>query len=93
MMNIGNLGSQERVGVKYNIVSICTIFLKNCDLKATGIFLILLSRDGFKCNSETRLQTILVKSVQKQPYANVFKTGALKNFTRAFSKFLRTAFI
>ena len=36
-------------------------FFKGSDLKATGIFVILLSRDGFKCNPETRFQTILRK--------------------------------
>ena len=36
-------------------------FFKGSDLKATGIFVILLSRDGFKCNPETRFQIILRK--------------------------------
>ena len=36
-------------------------YFKGSDLKATGIFVILLSRDGFKCNPETRFQTILRK--------------------------------
>ena len=53
MMNIQNLGSQESIGAKY-INSICAKFC----LKATGVFIILLSQDGFKCDQETKFQTI-----------------------------------
>ena len=49
MMNIGNLGLQESVGVKY-IDGICANFFKSSDLKASSIFVILLTRDCFKCD-------------------------------------------
>ena len=38
------------------------LFLKSSDLKSTGIFVILLSRDGFKWDPETNFQTMLRKS-------------------------------
>ena len=34
------------------------IFFENFGLKAIGIFVILLSQDGFKCNPETNFHTI-----------------------------------
>ena len=37
------------------------ISFKALNLKATGIFVILLSWDGFKCDPETKFQTILRK--------------------------------
>ena len=57
MMNIRNLGSKESVGVKY-IDGICTEFCLKFCLKASGIFIILQSRDGFKCDKETKFQII-----------------------------------
>ena len=42
MMNIGNLGLKWSVVVR---------FKKGCGLKATGIFVILLSKDGFESDS------------------------------------------
>ena len=58
MMNIGNLGSKQSVRVK---------FKEGSGLKATDIFLILLSQDGFESH--------FLKSLQKQPYADVFPYG------------------
>ena len=57
MMNIQNLGSQESKGVKY-ICNTCTKFCLKPGLKSTAIFVILLSQDGFKCDPETKFQTI-----------------------------------
>ena len=45
MMNIGNLGLKLSVGVK---------FKEGSGLKATGIFVILLSQHGFESNSSER---------------------------------------
>ena len=45
MMNIGNLGSKQSVRVK---------FKEGSGLKATGIFLILLSQDGFESDAPER---------------------------------------
>ena len=55
-MNIQNLGSQESVGVKY-IEGICVEFCLRSDLEKTHILVILLSRDGFKWDPETKFQT------------------------------------
>ena len=57
MMNIRNLGSQESVVAKY-IDDICPKFCLKLDLKAIGIFAMLLSLDGFKSNAETKFQTM-----------------------------------
>ena len=72
MMNIQNLGLQESVGVKY-IYGICAKFC----FKATGIFVMLLSQGGFKCDPETKFQTMnhFIKAVQKQPYANLLQNS------------------
>ena len=56
-MNIRNLDSQESVEVKY-IDDICAKYCLKLGVKATGIFVILLSQDGFKCDPETKFQTI-----------------------------------
>ena len=45
MMVIGNLGLKWSVVVR---------FKKGCGLKATGIFVILLSKDGFESDSPER---------------------------------------
>ena len=59
MMNIRNLGSPESVGVKY-VDSICAFFFLSYDSKATGIFVILQNRDGFKGDPEAKFQTIIL---------------------------------
>ena len=66
MMNIRQLGSQESIGRK-KVDNICAQFcLKLWNFlvlfKATGIFVILLSRDRFKCNLETKFQQSLRKA-------------------------------
>ena len=53
MMNIQNLGSQKRTGVKY-IDGICVKFCLKLLVETTGIFVILLSQDRFKCDPETK---------------------------------------
>ena len=70
MINIRNLDSKGSVGVKYkNNISV-ELCLKS-GLKATSIFAILLSQDGYESECpETKFQTITfynIKSVQKQP--------------------------
>ena len=56
MINIQNLGLQESVGVKCTD-GIYTKFVESSGLKATGVLVILLSQDGFKCDPETNFQT------------------------------------
>ena len=56
-MNIRKIGSQERVGVKY-IDGICAKFCLKLGFEAAGIFVTLLSQDGFKCDPETKFLTI-----------------------------------
>ena len=78
-MNLQNLGFQESVGFKY-------IDGSKFGLKATGIFVILLSRDGFKCDPETKFQTITSKSQFRSSRTEMFfKTGVLQNATQVFS--------
>ena len=55
-MNIQNLGLQENVEVKYRESRCAKFCLKR--LKTTGIFVMLLSQGGFKCDPETKLQTM-----------------------------------
>ena len=58
MMNVRNLGSKESLGVKFKD-GICT---ELC-LKATGIFVKLLSQDGFENDCpEIEFQTITFQS-------------------------------
>ena len=53
-----NLGSKGSVGIKYKD-DICAKFCLNSGLKATGIFVILLSQDGFENDCpETKFQII-----------------------------------
>ena len=58
MMNIQNLGSHESVGVNYidgTYAELCEKFW----FESIGYtFPILLSRDGFKCDPETKFQTV-----------------------------------
>ena len=77
------VGSQESVGVKY-IDSICT-----------NIFL---SRDGFKCDPETKFQTILRKAsseaaVRRCSLKKVFLKISHGCFPVNIAKFLRTVFL
>ena len=64
-MKIQNLGLQESIGAKY--VNVC--------LKATGIFVILLSQSDFKCDPETKFQRMnhFIKSVQKKTHTNTLQ--------------------
>ena len=50
MMNIRNLGSKESARVKSK-AGICAKLCLRSGLKATGIFVILLSQDGFESDS------------------------------------------
>ena len=77
------VGSQESVGVKY-IDSICTN--------------IILSRDGFKCDPETKFQTILRKAsseaaVRRCSLKKVFLKISHGCFPVNIAKFLRTVFL
>ena len=47
-------------------------------MKAAGTFVILLSQGGFKCDPETNFKTmnIFIKSIQKQPSANVLQNSS-----------------
>ena len=57
MMNMRNLGSKESFGVKFTYAPNC-VESYVC-LKATGIFVVLLSQDAFKSDCpETNFQTI-----------------------------------
>ena len=56
MMNMRNLGSKESFGVKFTYAPNC---VESYGLKATGIFVVLLSQDGFESDCpETNFQTI-----------------------------------
>ena len=58
MMNIPKVGSKENLGVKFKD-GICAELCLKSGLKATGIFVILLSQDGFESECpETKFQTI-----------------------------------
>ena len=75
MLNIQNLGLQESIGVKYINGLWAKFGLKR--LKATGIFVILLCHGGFKCDPETKFQTMnrFIKSVLKQSNTNVLQNS------------------
>ena len=67
-------------------------------MKAAGIFVILLSQDGFKCYLETKFQTIPSQSCFRSSHMQMFfKIGVIINFIQVFpvniAKFLRTAFL
>ena len=56
-------------------------------MKATGIFVILLSQDGFKCGPETKFQSITSSSQFRSSRTQMlFKIVVLKNFTQVFSR-------
>ena len=57
MINIQNLGLQESVEVKY-IDDIRAKFCLKLWFEGDWYFCLLLSHDGFKCDSETKFQAI-----------------------------------
>ena len=73
-MIMQNLGLQESIGVKH-VNDICTKFCLQRLFENNWYFVILLSQNGFKCDQETKFQTMnhFIKSVLKKTYTNVLQ--------------------
>ena len=84
MIIIRNLSSKGTIGFKYKD-SICAKCAQDSGYKATGIFVILPSLDGFESDSpETKFQLITFLSQLRSSRKKMFfKIGVLKNFATA----------
>ena len=97
MMNMQNLGSQESVRVKY-IEDIYAKFSLKLWFESDWYVCNITESRWFKMQSRSKVpNNHFIKSVQKQPYADIFKIVFLKISRRCFpvniAKFLRILFL
>ena len=84
MMNIQNLGSQESAKVKY-IEGICSKFSLKLRFEIDWYVCHIAESRWFKMQSRSKVpNNHFIKSVQKQPYADIFKIVFLKISHRCF---------